>query len=84
MRRVLQLLRRGLAGGARGVGTVVLWSLWLVLGIALVVQLYVATTSELAIPRFVLHQAEQRLAEAGLTAAFKRTAGELIQKINAK
>lgn len=74
MRRVFQLLRRGLAGGAQGVGTVVLWSVWLVLGIALVVQTYIATTSELAVPRFALQQAEQRLAEAGLKAAFKRTA----------
>src|SRR5947209_15462266 len=73
MKRFLQLLRTTCVGGARTLGTLVLWSAWLVLVLALFVQLYIATTNELAVPGFVLHRLEQRLADSGLRATFGRT-----------
>lgn len=57
----------------RGLGAFLLWTLWLALGILLVLQLYVATTSELAVPGFLLRRAEQKIAESGLRVSFART-----------
>lgn len=49
------------------------WSLWLALGLLLVGQAYIATTSELEVPRFLLRSLEERLAAAGVHATFGRT-----------
>src|SRR5690349_13764189 len=74
MTRAFHIARRLFTGGLKSIGTLVLWSLWLALGIALCVQAYIATTSQLTVPEFLIHQTEQRLADAGLRASFKRTA----------
>jgi hypothetical protein len=58
---------------ARGVGTLVVWTIWLGLTFLLLLQVYVATVNELEVPRFVLHAFEQRLAAAGMHAAVGRT-----------
>ena len=49
------------------------WSLWLALGLLLAGQLYIASTSELEVPRFLLRGLEERLAAAGVHATFGRT-----------
>lgn len=49
------------------------WSLWLALGLVLAAQLYVASTSELEVPRFLLRSLEERLAATGIRAEFGRT-----------
>src|SRR4051812_47585701 len=49
-----------------------LWSLWLGLCLVLGLQIYIVSTRELAVPEFVLHRFERRVAEAGLRIAFSR------------
>jgi hypothetical protein len=73
MNRPRQILVQGLRSVGVSLGSFALWSLWLALALALAVQLYVLTTSELAVPGFVLRRIEQRLAEAGVRATFART-----------
>lgn len=74
MKRAAQVVRRVFAGGLSTAGSFALWTLWLVLGVALGGQLYIATTSSLTVPDFLIRQTEQRLAAAGLRASFQRTA----------
>ncbi len=72
MKRALQFVLR-CTGQACGVaGSFALWTLWLALGLLLTLQLYVLTSSELAVPGFALRRIEARLAEAGLQANFSR------------
>jgi hypothetical protein len=49
------------------------WSLWLALGLVLAGQLYIASTSELEVPAFLLRSLESRLAATGVRAEFGRT-----------
>src|SRR5687768_4430350 len=67
---VLGSLMRTLFGA---IGSFVLWTIWLALVALLVVQLYIVSASELAIPNFLLRQLEAKLAESGLRATFGRT-----------
>jgi hypothetical protein len=57
-------------GCLKGVGTVVLWTLWLVLGLALLFQLRIASSRELSVPPLLLRKLESRLADEGLRVKF--------------
>src|SRR5436190_15256028 len=50
-----------------------LWTLWLALALLLVLQLYIVSSNELAVPDFALRELEARLAASGLRATFSRT-----------
>ncbi len=63
---------RGLVFCAECAGSFALWTLWLLLGLLLALQLYVYSAKELALPGFVQRRLEARLAEAGLHATFGR------------
>ena len=52
----------------------VVWTLWLVLASLLVLQVYIASTNELAVPAFILRQIGDQLEASGAQAAFGRTA----------
>lgn len=58
---------------AAGVFSVSLWAFWLALTGLLVVQLYIVSSSELAVPQMGLRRLENWLAESGLKATFGRT-----------
>lgn len=58
---------------ARGIWTVGLWTLWLALALLLVVQAYIASTSRLEVPGFLLRGLEERLAASGIRTTFGRT-----------
>ncbi|HUR58930.1 MAG TPA: hypothetical protein VM029_14550, partial [Opitutaceae bacterium] len=73
MKRFWQFLGRTLRAGGGLIGSFVLWTIWLGLVLLLGLQLYVATTSELTVPGFMMAQLESRLAESGLRATFRRT-----------
>ncbi|HVS54484.1 MAG TPA: AsmA-like C-terminal region-containing protein [Opitutaceae bacterium] len=55
------------------IGSFVLWTVWLALGLLLVLQLYVAGKNELALPDFLRARFERQLADAGIRATFART-----------
>lgn len=57
----------------RGVGTVMLWTLWLGLGGLLAIQTYIASTSELAVPDFLLRRLERQIEAYGVNVTFGRT-----------
>ena len=54
----------------RGTLACAVWSTWIVLGALLAIQVFILTTRELAVPRFVLREIETRLEAAGLRVAF--------------
>jgi AsmA-like C-terminal region len=54
------------------VATVVLWTFWLLLCLALAVQLYIASSGELQVPHFLLRAIEDHLAESGISVRFGR------------
>lgn len=60
----------GALGIVRTVLSLLLWTLWLALALLLVVQIYVASTSELHVPGVLMKRLEEQLAESGLRAAF--------------
>ena len=68
--RWLTLCGRGTHACACGICTILLWTSWLLLAITLAIQLVIASVREVAVPRFVLRQVEERLAMAGLQARF--------------
>lgn len=49
------------------------WTLWLVLAIALACQIYIASAHELSVPPFVLRALEARLSASGVTVKFGHT-----------
>ncbi|MEY4940439.1 MAG: hypothetical protein RIQ93_2174, partial [Verrucomicrobiota bacterium] len=53
--------------------SVVLWSLWLALGLLAALQVYIVSTDQLSVPEFALRRVERDLGEAGLQIAFKGT-----------
>lgn len=59
--------------GASGVWTLLLWTSWLALGLLLAAQIYVASTSELAVPNVVLRRLERAIADAGIRATFGKS-----------
>ena len=71
-RRLLHLGAMGARACARGALTFALWTVWLGLGILLALQIYVARTHELGLPRSVRTAFEEWLAEAGIHATFSR------------
>jgi hypothetical protein len=73
MRRTGKIVWQAVRICGAGVLTLSVWTLWLALAIVLAAQIYVATTHEFALPDFVLRRLEQRLAESGLRATFRRT-----------
>lgn len=73
MKPWLKFCTQGVRFGASCVGSFALWTLWLALALLLVVQIYVASSHELAVPPFILRQMEQRLADAGVQVKFGRT-----------
>jgi len=54
----------------RGVLLLVLWTVWLALCLLLAVQVWVASSKELAVPEFVLRDFEQRLAVSNVKVKF--------------
>jgi hypothetical protein len=52
---------------------IVLWAVWIALAVLFLFQIYIVSTNELPVPRFLLQQLEQRLAESGLLITFERT-----------
>ncbi len=54
------------------VGSFILWTFWLALVVAALVQVYVAATNELTVPDFVRTQLDAKLAETGLRLSFDR------------
>ncbi len=57
------------------------WILWLALGLALLVQLGIAFTHELAVPKFALRSIEQRLQAAGLSPRFGRATFDPVGRV---
>lgn len=66
--RWLTLCGQGTHACACGLCSVALWTLWLVLIVALIVQVVIASVREVAVPGFVLRRIEQRLEDAGIRA----------------
>ena len=64
-------------GGARAcVSSAVafsIWAVWLALALLLVAQIYIVTSSELAVPGFLLRRLEGSLADSGLRLTFGGT-----------
>ncbi|MEO5959171.1 MAG: hypothetical protein ABIR80_08645, partial [Opitutaceae bacterium] len=73
MTRPPRLLWRILRACGSGVLTLGVWSLWLALALLFILQIYVVTTREVAVPSFLLRGFERRMAEAGLHVEFSRT-----------
>jgi hypothetical protein len=53
--------------------TLLVWTLWLVLGLLAAAQTYVAATRQLELPGFVVREIEARLTASGMHATFGRT-----------
>ncbi len=68
--RWLQVCWKGTHHCGRGLCSLLLWSLWLVLTICLGIQIFIMSAQELAVPRFVLREIESRLEAAGLRVSF--------------
>jgi hypothetical protein len=69
------ILRPCLAGArvcAACLLTLLLWTLWLVLAIALIFQAYIASVNEMPVPRFLLNGIEEHLAASGVSVRFGR------------
>jgi hypothetical protein len=73
MQRFLTFLRHALRFLFGAVVSLVVWTLWLGLVIVLGFQIYIATTNELEIPKWLLRSIEQRLESSGIHAKFGRT-----------
>lgn len=54
-------------------GAYLLWTIWLGLALLLALQIYVASSSELAVPAFLLRRLEAQLAESGVRLTVGRT-----------
>ena len=57
---------------ARGVGSLLLWVFWLALAIVLLIQIGIAVSRELSVPKFVLRSIEERLNAAQMRVNFGR------------
>jgi len=73
MKRWISYCWSGTRWCARGVGTLVLWSFWLILSLALIAQVTIYTRQELAIPGWIRRELETRLESAGLRTSFGKT-----------
>ena len=73
MKRAPHLLWRGIRYGASSVLAFGVWTLWLGLALLLAGQIYIASTSRLEVPAFLLRALEERLAVSGIRATFGRT-----------
>ncbi len=67
-----RVLRFAVRAILRATGLLALWTLWLLLAACLGLQLQIATTRELELPRFARQMLAQHLAEAGLKVNFSR------------
>src|SRR5215217_3432624 len=73
MKRLLHFLWNCIQVCVSSIWSFLVWGLWLALGILLVLQLYIASTNELAVPEFVVRRIENQLAESGIRLTFNRT-----------
>ncbi|HEX2855809.1 MAG TPA: AsmA-like C-terminal region-containing protein [Opitutaceae bacterium] len=73
MNRGAQILRHMLRFVGSAVVSLVVWTLWLALTVLLGLQIYIISTSELAVPGWMMSAAEKRLATYGINAKFGRT-----------
>lgn len=73
MKPWLQLCRRGSSFCAHCLLSFCCWTIWLVLLLALVFQIYISFARELPVPQFLLRSLESRLATSGIKADFGRT-----------
>ena len=86
---MLSFIRQSLRFCAGSVFSFALWTLWLALAALLVLQAYIYSTSELAVPGFLLRRAEARLAASGLNVTFSSTSFDpqgrvLIENVRAR
>jgi len=72
MRRVLKFSWQGTRLMAAGLGTLAVWTLWLVLALLLAVQLWIAAARELVVPAPLLRALEKQLASSQLSVRFGR------------
>jgi hypothetical protein len=75
--------------GASLLATAALWTMWLALALFLVFQAYIAAVHELEVPRFLLNEIEDHLAQSGASVTFGRAVFDpygriLIQKARFK
>lgn len=73
MTGILKLLGTSIRHCWRFTGTLLLWTVWLALGILLAVQITIATSRELALPFWARPHVEKRLAELGIRGTFGPT-----------
>ena len=73
MSRWREICAQGARAGLGAASLFAFWVLWLALVVLLGLQLYVASTNELAVPDFLLRRIESKLAESGLRVAFNRS-----------
>lgn len=73
MKPWLKFCTYGLRTCALWLASYLLWTIWLTLGLLLTAQIYIATSSELAVPAFLLRRLEARLADSGINLTFGRT-----------
>lgn len=69
---VADICRKALRFCVGCIGSFVLWTFWLALVMAALIQVYVASTNELTVPDFVRSQLDARLAETGMRLSFER------------
>jgi len=72
-RRIVQFSLRHARTCGSALGTLVVWTLWLVLSLLAAAQAYLAMTRELELPGFVVREIEARLEASGMHASFGRT-----------
>jgi hypothetical protein len=89
MMRALKFFRLSVRALFSSVLACTVWSLWIVLGLLLVLQIYVFSTQELAVPGFLLRHLEQRLEASGLRVTFSRTSFDpsgrfLVENVSAR
>lgn len=72
MPRRLTSLRPALGACGDALLLLACWTLWLALALALILQLGIAFSHEVAVPKFLIRSFEQRLAASGLTPQFGR------------
>ena len=73
MTRPLKFLWQGTKFCAASAWSFVVWAVWLALALLLIAQIYIASTSELEVPRGLLRAFESRLAASGVRVEFGRT-----------
>ena len=72
MKSWLELCWKGVRYCARCLVSFVVWTVWLVLGLLLALEIWIASSHELAVPAFILRSFEERLALSHVQVKFGR------------